>query len=56
MQLDPGCGLNVGYKRVLMQKQNQGGSLPQLVLYGPLVGKLFSLLQKSRGKRRAVAR
>src|SRR5262245_17861144 len=56
MQLDPCRPLDVGHKRVLMQKENQSGSLPQLVLNGPLVDNLCSLLQESRGKRRAVAR
>jgi len=44
MQLDPFRSLDVGHKRVLVQQENQGGSLPQLVLNGPLVNNLCSLL------------
>jgi hypothetical protein len=56
MQLHPIRGLDVGHMGLLLQKQNQCRPLPQLVLNGPLRDNLFSLLQESRGKRRAVAR
>src|SRR5262245_18655796 len=56
LQLAPCRRLDVGHKRLLLQKEPQGGSLSQLVRHGPLVAKLGSLLQANRGKRRAVAR
>ena len=56
MQLAACRSLDVGHKRLLMPKENQGGALPSLVLHGPLVDNRCRLLQESRGKRRAVTR
>src|SRR5712691_2974009 len=56
MQLHLFRGLDVGHKRLVMQKQHQGGPLPHLVLHGSLLGHLCRLLHERRGKLRTVAR
>ena len=48
--------LDIGQKRLLIQKQHQCGPLAQLILHGPVPYNLFSLFQESRWKFRAVAR